>query len=557
MFVRRITRAAAPVLGLAAVLVLGACGSDGGTEDTGSSGDSGSSGAATAETLRIGIMSEEGNLTPHTYATGFPGLNLTMLSYDSLMQIDENGEPQPWLAETVEGSADGLTYTLGLADGVTWHDGEPLTAEDVTFSVDYYKAGPPGRFATAMGNVSQAVAQDESTVVLTLATPDPSFQIRVLADVPILPQHIWSGIADPDLAPFDETTNVGSGPYRLVESDPGVSYSFEAYPEYFRGEPKVDELVVVQFADEAGATAALRSGEIDTMMRSISPEQIDVLRGTGTLDVIEAPEYTTTLLVFNTAVPPFDQAEFRQAVALAVDRQRLVDDVFLGAAVVGNAGWVHPDSPWYVDSVETVYDPEAAAELLDEIGLTDSDSDGVRELGGAPLSFELLVASNNALRMRLAELIGEQLAEVGIDVEVSSVEMQTLDDAVWPGYDVNLGRNYDMAMWGWSAPSQADIGQMASLVASDPAIGNLNVTGYSDPETDALAVQLDTELDPAARQQVANQLQQRIAEEVPFVSLLHPNGAYGYNPDVFGDWVSITGTGPMTKLSFIPDDGQP
>ncbi|TDE12183.1 ABC transporter substrate-binding protein [Jiangella asiatica] len=553
MFERRITRTAVPALVLV-VLILGACGSNGGTEDTGSSD---AAGAATAETLRIGIMSEEGNLTPHTYATGFPGLNLTMLSYDSLMQADENGEPQPWLAETVESSPDGLTYTLGLADGVTWHDGEALTAEDVVFSVDYYKAGPPGRFATAMANVSQAVAQDESTVVLTLGVPDPSFEIRVLADVPILAEHVWSGITEPDLAPFDETTNIGSGPYRLVESDPGVSYSFEAHPEYFRGEPKVDELVVVQFADEAGATAALRSGEIDTMMRSISPEQIDVLRGAGSLDVVEAPEYTTTLLVFNTAVAPFDQAEFRRAVALAVDRQRLVDDVFLGAAVVGNAGWVHPSSQWYDESVETVYDPEAAARLLDDIGLTDSDSDGIRELDGASLSFELLVASNNALRMRLAELIGEQLGEVGIGVEVSSVEMQTLDDAVWPGYDVAQGRNYEMSMWGWSASSQADIGQMASLVSSDPAIGNLNVTGYADPETDALAVELDTELDPTARAEVADQLQQRIAEEVPFVSLLHPNGAYGYNPDVFGDWVSITGSGPMTKLSFIPDDGQP
>lgn len=551
---RRISRAAAPAAALAAVLALGACGSDGGTEDA---GPAGGGGATTAESLRIGIMSEEGNLTPHTYATGFPGLNLTMLSYDSLMQVDELGQPQPWLAETVEGSADGLTYTVGLADGVSWHDGEPLTAEDVAFSVGYYQAGPPGRFATALGNVTQAVAQDESTVVLTLAAPDPSFELRTLADVPILPEHVWSAVADPDVAPFDESTNVGSGPYRLVESEPGVSYSFEANPEYFRGEPKVDELVVVQFADEAGATAALRSGEIDTMMRSISPEQIDVLRGTGTLDVVEAPEYTTTLLVFNTAVPPFDQAEFRRAVGLAVDRQRLVDDVFLGAAVVGNAGWVHPDSPWYDDSVETVHDPDEAAGLLDGLGLTDSDDDGIRELDGAPLSFELLVTSNNALRMRLAELIGEQLGEVGIGVSVSSVEMQTLDDAVWPGYDVAQGRSYELAMWGWSSASQADIGQMASLVATDPVLGNLNITGYSDPETDALAAQLDTELDPAAREGIADQLQQRIAEEVPFVSLLHPNGAYGYNPSVFGDWVPITGSGPMTKLSFIPDDGQP
>lgn len=538
----------------ASVLALTAC--SGGAEGTGAPNAAEPTGATTAERLRIGILSEEGNLTPHTYETGFPGYNLMTLSYDTLMQIDADGEPQPWLAEEVQRSDDGLTYTLTLADA-SWQDGEPVTAQDVAFSVDYYKQGPPGRFQNDLRLVESATAVDETTVELELSAPNPSFELRTLADVPILPEHVWSGIAAPDTEPFSERTNIGSGPYRLVESKPGTSYTFEANPDYFRGAPKVDEIVAIRFADDASAIAALRAGEVDTLLRVISPEQIQALQGQRGLEVIEAPEYTTTLLAFDTQRAPFDDVEFRQALARAIDTQALVDDVYLGAAVPGNPGWVHPDSPYLNADVQAEYDPEAAAELLDGLGYTDGDGDGVREINGEPMSLELLVPGDNALRLRIAELLSTQLAEVGVGVEVAAVEKQTLDDAVWPGYDVAQGRNYEMAVWGWSAPTQADIGQMASLVSSDPAVGNLNVTGFVDPQSDELANALTTTLDEEERTQVAYDLQERFAEMVPFVPLLYPNGAYAYNSEVFGDWRSITGQGPMTKLSFIPDAGQP
>lgn len=552
----RPVRLLATALVAATSLALASC-SAGAPEEPSADTSSATAGATSAERLRIGILSEEGNLTPHTYNTGFTGLNLMMLTYDTLMQVDASGTPQPWLAEEVEVSEDGLTYTLTLAEGVTWHDGEALDAEDVAFSVEYYKSGPPGRFQNALRLVESASVVDPGTVQLTLSEPNPSFELRTLADVPILPEHVWSDVTAPDTEPYSEETSVGSGPYRLVDSQPGTSYSFEAYPEYFRGAPKVDEIVAIQFADDAGAIAALRSGEVDTLMRVISPEQIQALQGQGDLAVIEAPEYTTTLLAYDTQRPPFDDQAFRQALMTGIDVQQLVDDVYLGAAVPGNPGWVHPDSVYYNPDVTVEHDTDAAAALLEDAGYTDSDGDGVRESSGEPLSVELLVAGNNALRLRIAELLASQLGEIGIGVEVAAVETQTLDDAVWPGYDVNNGRDYDMAIWGWSAPTQADIGQFAALVHSDPAIGNLNVTGYADPTTDEIAERLLTSLDEDDRLQAAHELQERFAETAPFVPLLYPNGVYAYRSQVFDDWRSITGIGPMTKLSFIPDEGQP
>lgn len=552
------------VLAAVSLLTLSACaGGDAASSDngaatgSGTAADAGQDAAASAERLRVGILSEEGNLTPFTYETGTPGLNLTMLSYDSLMQIDTEGAPQPWLASSVEADEEGTTYTVQLVDSATWHDGEAVDAEDVAFSIDYYQNGPPGRFQTALRLVESVKVEDEHTLTLTLSEISPSFELRTLADVPILPQHIWEGIEDPDTAPFSEDTSVGSGPYRLVDSKPGTSYTFEANPDYFRGAPKVQELVVIRFADDAGAIAALRSGEVDTLMRTISPEQISSLEGRGGLEVLQAPEYATTLLAYDTQRAPFDDVEFRRTLAQAVDVELLVSDVYLGAAVPGNPGWVHPDSPYYNSEVSLAHDPEAAQAALESAGYTDGDGDGVREADGANLDLELLVHGNNALRLRIAELLSTQLEAVGIGVTVSAVEDQTIIDSVWPDYDVNQGRDYDMAIFGWSAPTQADIGQMAALVSSDTTVGNLNITGFSDPQSDDLAEQLLTTADEDQRTEVAHQLQARFAETLPLVPLLYANGAYAYQSEVFGDWVTITGQGPMTKLSFIPSDGQP
>lgn len=513
-------------------------------------------GPGTAEQLRLGILSEEGNLTPHSYQTGFPGLNMTMLAYDTVLQVDAEGIPQPWLAQDVDLSEDGLVYTITLEEDLEWHDGEPLTADDIVFTVEYYREYGPGRFTTAVSTIEEATAEDEQTVALTLSRTNPSFELRTLADVPILPEHIWSEIDDPDTAPFDEATRVGSGPYQVVDSQPGRSYTLEANAEYFRGTPKVDRLVFVWFADDAGANAALRSGEVDTLVRVTPPEQIDSLQTQG-LSVLQAPEYATTFLAYNTERAPFDDIEFRRGLAAAVNVDLLVEDVYLGAAVAGSPGWIHPDSPFSAGDAEPLYDPEAAGALLDAAGYLDDDGDGVREIDGQAIDLELLVYGNNALRLRVAELVATQLGEVGIGVTVSAVETSTLDDAVWPGFDVAQGRDYEMAIFGWSAPTQADIGQFAALVSSDHEIGNLNVTGFSDPEVDEVAVTLQSALDEDERMAAVQDMEELFVQHLPLLPLLYPNGAYAYQADTFDDWVSIVGQGPMTKLSFIPDDGQP
>ena len=554
------------VAGLTLAIALAACGSPG-TAPSASGGEPAASGPAgesaapsptgQVEQVRAGMVGDESTLNPYTYVTGFPGWNLLMLQYDTLLQFDTDGVPQPWLATSYEVSDDGLTYTVELEPDVTWNDGEPLTADDVKFTVDYFLANTHSRFTRDLTGVAGAEVTGENTIEITLEAPNPAFPLRALADVPILPQHVWESVENPAEATFDDVTNVGSGPYVLVEYTPDQSYRFEANPDYFRGAPQAAELVLVQYADEAGLVAALRTGEIDVTFRSISPEQAETLGSVEGIEISQGPEFTTQMLYFDVTKPPFDQLAVRQAISLAIDRQDLVDTVYLGAATVGNVGWTHPESLAFNDAIETRTDVEEANAILDEAGITDSDGDGIREFNGTPMSHELLAPSDNPLRLRMAELIAEMLTEIGIQANVTSIERETLVGRVWPDFDVANGRDYEMSMFGWSAPVQVDPSQITSLLHTDPAIGSINISGFSDPEADELSEQLLVEQDEAVRQDLLDQLQVITAERLPFVMLLYGNGIYAFRSEVYSDWAFITGQGIVTKLSLLAPDARP
>lgn len=511
----------------------------------------------TAESLRMSITDDESTITPYTYVTGYPGWNLLTLQYDTLYQFDLAGVPQPWLVTNSEASEDSLTVMLDLREDVTWHDGEALTAEDVKFTFDYFKDFPHGRFTRDLTPVETTETDGDYRVILTLSAPTPNLEQSVLADVPIMPQHIWAEIDNPDDVVFDSVTNVGSGPYKIVEYEPDQFYRFEANADYFAGAPTVNELVFVQFADDAGTLAGFLAGEVDMMVGPAQPEQIGLMQAIDGVKVSEGPLFTTQLLIYDMEKAPFNNQAVRQAMSLAIDRQDMVDTIYLGKATAGSAGWTHPVSAFFNDAVVTTYDPEAAMALLDEAGIVDSDDDGIRELDGEPLTFELIVDGGNSIRLRIAELTREMLAVVGINAEVVALERTTLVQAVWPDFDVNNGRNYDMAVFGWSAPVQADPIRFSSLVHSDTSIGSINLTGYSSQMMDELANELNQTIDPVRQGEILDEMQVLMAEELPFLMLMYPDGGYAYRANVYDNWGFMTGQGVFHKLSFLEESARP
>ena len=319
----------------------------------------------------------------------------------------------------------------------------------------------------------------------------------------------------------------------------------------------VSRMVLIKFADDAGAQAAFRPNEVDMIFRPIPPEQVNLLGAVEGVTIAKGPQFTTQMVIYNYDVEPFNLVEVRKAIAYGIDTQDLIDTIYLGSATPGSFGWIHPASIYYNNLVETKYDPNMANELLNSVNIVDSNGDGIREYNGAPLSFELITPNNNALRLRLAELIKDMLANIGFDITVSSVEQTTWEEAVWPGFDINNGRNYQMSMWGWSAPVQADAFRAPELVHSNPDIGFLNLTGDANDEIDRISDAMASERDPETRAELLKELQLAIADEMPFVVLMYPDGVYAYWSSVYDNLAFIAGQGVVNKLSFLPESARP
>ena len=526
----------------ALALLLSACG--GGGSSPAQPGAS----QETADSITIAIASDEGTLTPFTNQTGYPGNNLVKLIFDTLAVV-EGDEVVGLMAEEIQ-TEDNQTFTLPLRDGLGWHDGEELTVDDVVFSVEFYRENSEGDSAVDVSMIED-VSADGSTVTMVLDQPDPEFPRMVLADMAILPEHLWADVTKVSEAGAELA--VGSGPYVLDNYDNARGYTLTANADYALGEVKVGTIEVAIIPEESTQFAALRTGEIDMSTRIVPPQQLEQLKSQGNIGIVEGTEYASTLLLFNNGRPPFDDPAVRQAITQAIDTQDLVDTALLGSGTPGSPGFIHPASPMAAGDTAPPYDVDAANAALDELGAAPGD-EGIRVLDGEPMSFDLLVQSTSTDRLRSAELIREMLTEVGIEVKISSMESDSLDAKVWPDYDVAQGRNYDMSMWGWSAPVMLSSGLIAQLLYSDPAEGPLNVVGFSDPDTDAALDALTSEATLEGRIAAAEELQTRISEQAPWVTLYYRDGAYAFRSDTYGGWTWQDGKSALHGFSFVDYD---
>jgi peptide/nickel transport system substrate-binding protein len=356
-------------------------------------------------------------------------------------------------------------------------------------------------------------------------------------------------VTDPDT--FEN--NVGTGPFVLAEYRPDEFYRFTANPNYFMGKPAVDELLVPIIKEPTTIFSSLKTGEIHSTIVSLSPELVKDFEGSPDLKVLQGPGFATTMLQFNAERAPWDNAEVRRAVALAINPQQLVDTVLLGYGTAGNPGWLHPASPFHDPAIQGTFDPAQANEILDGLGYMDTNGDGVREADGAPMEAELLVQSNNPQRIRSAELIAAALEDIGIRLNVTSLDTNSVDAKVWPEFDVSKGRDYDLTMWGWSAPVMVNPLRTSQLVASDPTLGTINIGGFKSEEVDTLVSELQTTVEPTRQKELIQQLEAIIARDLPFVMLYYADGIYTYRPEVYDQWKYQQGQGIMNKLSFLPN----
>ena len=435
---------------------------------------------------------------------------------------------EPGLATSWESSEDGLTWTFDIREGVTWSDGEPLTAADIAYTYNRILDGGPeaATWRPYLAGATSITAPDDTTVVLEMKKVNSGLPGL---PIPIIPEHIWKDVSEDEVKtyknePTDSQPVVGSGPFRFVEGSAGGStYRFEKNPDYWRGAPHLDEVVYRVFKSEDPAIAALRKGEVD-FVHNISALQVKALEGAAGITAINGASPGFDEIAFNAGAvdletgdpigdgnPAVQDPAFRHALGWAMDLDQLVDKVYQGAGEPGST-IVPPSYPafhWEVpDDQAFTYDPDRAGEALDEAGYRLGD-DGLRTMpDGSPIgTLRLAARSESETSVDTMTFFQEWLADVGIDAEVEAVESSKLTDVILEG-------DFDAFQWGWFVDPNPT--SMLSYMTCDQ-LGSWSDSWYCDEEYDALYEQQLRETDPEARAEQVKQMQQILFEDSPYL----------------------------------------
>ncbi|NWG15260.1 MAG: hypothetical protein HXY41_01370 [Chloroflexi bacterium] len=421
------------------------------------------------------------------------------------------------LAESYSVSDDGLTWTFNLHQGVKFHDGEELTADDVVYTFQTIQTSEediaPFRPRFYQGDQAiQFEAPDDYTVVARLAEPNASFFTDI--SVPIVPRHVLEG-QDLREGPFNRQP-VGTGPFKVVEWVTGESITLEAHEEYFRGRPCLDRLIFRIIPDEQAQVNALLTGEIDFLL-NVPGASVAQFQDNAEFTFVTADFDSQFQIVFNMAKEQFQDKRVRQALMIAIDRQALVDTVRQGFGVVQNS---HFDSvvPFYSqDKLGGYdYDPERAGQLLDEAGITDSDGDGVRDLNGQPWVVNLLTFQQGFRNyFDYATVVQAYWQDIGIQVELETRDLATMVEQL---YQERIeDKPYDVLTSGWSQIGP-EPNSYANFYITTDALGP-NLGNYNNPVVNDLFAQAQKMTDFDERMAVYEQIEAILWDELPALPL--------------------------------------
>ena len=465
-------------------------------------------------------------LYPSSYETVY-------LLYDQLVRFDSNLQIQPELAESWEVSDDGLTWTLHLRDDVTFHDGTPFNAEAVKYHVDRLQSedwASPNR--SLWDHIVSVEVVDDYTLQLSTAEPFGPMLFYMA--------HGSGGIASP--AAVEEWGKdfvehpVGTGPYKLESFTPGVEVVLVRNEDYWGDRPALDKITIKQVPEAGARVAMLETGEAD-IIAEVPPEDVERLKADANMDVIQQTGLRTYFLAFNFDTPALQDVRVRQALNHAVDRDTIVEAIFLGLAESLDSP-ASSAMPGNVTVGGYEYDPEKAKALLAEAGWTDTDGDGTVDKDGEPLTLKILFSDAYPKEQEVVEAVQLYLKDVGVDLEL----WQT--DAASVRTYQKVARNeaeYDLVNWAFNASNGDITYHLESMWVSNPDDAappyRWNLGWYSNPELDELLA--DTKLGPAAvdpeqRAELLAQAQEIIWNDAPHLWLYAPDLLAGYRADVEG-----------------------
>ncbi|MCC1494613.1 ABC transporter substrate-binding protein [Cognatishimia sp. F0-27] len=379
---------------------------------------SGTTALAQQTDLTIGLQLEPPHLDPTSAAAGAIDSVLYSNVFEGLTRFTETGAVVPGLAASWDISEDGTVYTFTLRDGVTFHDGTAMDAEDVVFSLDRARAEDSQNAQKALfAGIESVEAVDATTVAVTLSAPDGNFLFNMAwGDAVIVAPESIDGI---------KQTPIGTGPFKFAEWRQGDSIRLEQNPDYWGEKPALSEATFKFISDPTAAFAAMMAQDIDAFAGFPAPENLPQFEADPRFNVLVGSTEGETILSTNNKMPPLDNVLVRQAIAHAIDRQAIVDGAMFG---LGTPIGTHfaPHNPDYVDLTgQSQYDPEKARALLAEAGFAD----------GFTTTLKLPPPS---YARRGGEIIAAQLRQVGIETEITNLEWAQWLEEVFRGKDFGL-----------------------------------------------------------------------------------------------------------------------
>lgn len=442
------------------------------------------------------------SLDPHMY-NEIPGLAVSRQFYNTLFNREKDGSITPELAESYEYKSD-TELDIVLKKGVKFHDGSELTADDVVYSFEVMKEKPGASIMIA--EIDKVEKTGDYTVKMILKNPSAPLLFNLAHPITSIVNKKYAQANDLATAPM------GTGPYKLKSYGDGEKIEMEAFKEYFAGAPKVDGIVFRAIPEDTSRLAALETGEVDIIygMPAISAQTIEANEN---LNLISQPTTSTEYITLNTEKAPFDNKEFRLALNYAIDKQSIVDSIYLGRAKVAKS-IVNPSVFGYYEDIEGFeFNIEKAKELIAKSGVENKD-------------FSLYV-NDNPVRLQVAQIIQANLREVGIEMKIETLE--------WGTYLSKTGEgDFQAYLGGWvSGTSDADIVLYPLLDSKSIGFAG-NRARYSNPAFDAEVEAARVVLSPEARKEHYKKAQIMAQEDSPLVVLFNRYENIGINKRVKG-----------------------
>ena len=488
------------VLSMSLSLLAGCSQQDGGT-DKGGSADTGK------DSLVVATMSETPTLGAYDH-NSVAGDYMNKLTYSTLFRTDADLNPEPSLVDTYENVSD-TEWLFHLKQGVKFHDGSELTAQDVAASITYSKTCPEVNLYNRCILTVEAV--DNYTVKIVTDGPSATqlYDLCHHANA-ILPKKLLDNGND-----FNENP-IGSGPFQFVEWKRGDSVEFKAFEDYFGGAPAIKSMTWKIIPEGSSRTIALEAGEVD-MIIEVEAMDVERIESSDEFTLLKHDSTNINWLMLNNEKPGLDNQNVRHAINSAINR----DDI-IAAALNGIATPVYSASPMGMlgstDEGADTYDVKKAKEYMDASGVD-------------PASVEMSIICSNDTKKRAAEVIQANLSEIGINCEIESMDLATYLSATADG-------NYTASIGGYS-PS--DMVSYLVGVYHSKSIGGANTTRLNDPEVDALIDQAAATVDPEAREVVLKQATVRLNELCSQATLYQSVLLRAYDSDLQGVAINAGG----------------